>query len=269
MDVRRAHNVLESGVPGREGPAVRPRFRVRPEHVALRRTPLRGTTTGWSCSTTWAPAARSAPTTPSATPRSRATPTTSSGSVDDAGPARRGLRRPLGLGDDRRPRPSPGTGQVRGPGAGRALAALHRRRRLHGRLRARRHRRHARRRLSSNYLGWSSAMAPVIMGNSDRAGARRRADAELLPSRPRHRRALRPGHLPVRQPVGPAEGLGPDPGHAVPRRRHRADGRGRVRRRRDPRQHPGASWRRRGHCPNLSAPDEVVEALEPSCSAAR
>ncbi len=37
--------------------------------------------------------------------------------------------------------------------------------------------------LESNYLGWSSAMAPVIMGNPDAAGAGGGADEQLLPRR--------------------------------------------------------------------------------------
>ena len=38
--------------------------------------------------------------------------------------------------------------------------------------------------MDSNFLGWSSAMAPVIMGNGDRPGAGRGAHGELLPHRP-------------------------------------------------------------------------------------
>ena len=57
--------------------------------------------------------------------------------------------------------------------------------------------------LESNYLGWSSAMAPVIMGNAGPPGARRGADEQLLPRRPRDRRALRARDVPVRQPRRP------------------------------------------------------------------
>ena len=35
--------------------------------------------------------------------------------------------------------------------------------------------------LDSNYLGWSSAMAPVIMGNADRPELGAGADQQLLP----------------------------------------------------------------------------------------
>ena len=43
-------------------------------------------------------------------------------------------------------------------------------------------------RSTSNYLGWSSAMAPVDHGQPGPAGARRGADQQLLPHRPGDRR---------------------------------------------------------------------------------
>ena len=46
--------------------------------------------------------------------------------------------------------------------------------------------------LDANYLGWSSQMAPVIMGNDDRPGAGGGADQQLLPHRPGDRRAASP-----------------------------------------------------------------------------
>ena len=58
--------------------------------------------------------------------------------------------------------------------------------------------------LESNYLGWSSAMAPVIMGNDDRPELGAELSRQLLPYRPGARSSLRPGHLPVRQPRRPA-----------------------------------------------------------------
>ena len=60
--------------------------------------------------------------------------------------------------------------------------------------------------LDSNYLGWSSAMAPVIMGNARPAGARGRAHEQLLPHRPGDRAALRPRDVPLRQPRRPRAG---------------------------------------------------------------
>ena len=106
-----------------------------------------------------------------------------------------------------------------------------------------------------NYLGWSSAMAPAIMGNADRPGARRGADRELLPHRPGDRRALRPRDVPVRQPRRPAAAsrvptlvlqcsddvIAPD---AV----------GRVRAPRRSRARGFVQLAATGHCPNLSAP---------------
>ena len=66
--------------------------------------------------------------------------------------------------------------------------------------------------MDGNYLGWSAHIAPVIMGVPDRPGARRGADEQLLPHRPRDRPPLRPDHVPVRQPGGPRPRA-----HAVPR----------------------------------------------------
>ena len=122
---------------------------------------------GSSCSTTSAPAAR----TPrrsiaSATPRCAATPTTSCRSAG-ARSARRRLRRPFGQRDDRHPRRRRRARPLRHARADRPLAALRRRRRLPRRL----HEADIDGLLDvdgRNYLGWSSAMAPVIMGNDDR-----------------------------------------------------------------------------------------------------
>jgi sigma-B regulation protein RsbQ len=54
--------------------------------------------------------------------------------------------------------------------------------------------------LDSNYLGWSSAMAPVIVGNPDRPELGVRADSQFLPHRSRDPEEVRPRHVPVRQP---------------------------------------------------------------------
>ena len=99
--------------------------------------------------------------------------------------------------------------------------------------------------LESNYLGWSAAMAPVIMGNPDRPGARPGAGQQLLPHRPAGRAGLRPDDVPVGQPgrSGPGHGAHADP--AMLQRRDRA-ARGRsVRARPDPGQHPGHAARYR------------------------
>ncbi len=70
--------------------------------------------------------------------------------------------------------------------------------------------------LDSNYLGWSTAMAPVIMGNPDRPALGSELTDELLPDAPRHRPPVRAGHLPQRLPRRPAPGQRPDPRAPVP-----------------------------------------------------
>ena len=119
--------------------------------------------------------------------------------------------------------------------------------------------------LDSNYLGWSAAMAPVIMGNPDRPAARRRADEQLLPHRPGDRPALRPGHLPrpTTAPTWPGsrtpalvlqcsdDAIAPSRGRRVRARRL-----------------PGSRLvvlQATGHCPNLSAPEETVPPSRRSC----
>ena len=99
------------------------------------------------------------------------------------------VRRPLGQRDDRRPRrrprspsASPGSsssGRRRATSTTRATSAASRGRTSTGLLES----------LESNYLGWSSAMAPVIMGNAGPPRARRGAHEQLLPRRPGDRRA--------------------------------------------------------------------------------
>ena len=54
--------------------------------------------------------------------------------------------------------------------------------------------------LEQNYLGWSRAMAPVIMGTPDRPELAGRVGRDLLPGRPRTRAGVRPRHVPVGQP---------------------------------------------------------------------
>lgn len=54
--------------------------------------------------------------------------------------------------------------------------------------------------MESNYLGWSSAMAPVIMGQADRPELGEELTEKLLPNRPGYRAGVRPGHISFRQP---------------------------------------------------------------------
>ena len=93
--------------------------------------------------------------------------------------------------------------------------------------------------LDSNYLGWSSAMAPVIMGNAGPPAARHRADEQLLPHRPRDRPALRPGDVHLGQPGRPRRRPGAHAGPAVLGGRDRAGRRGRLR---APAASPAAPW---------------------------
>src|SRR3954466_9510501 len=83
--------------------------------------------------------------------------------------------------------------------------------------------------LDSNYLGWSSAMAPVIMGNADRpelgtelTNSFCRTDPDIA--------AHFASVLLLRQPAGPRRGADPDAHSAVRRRRDRSRCRRGVRR---------------------------------------
>ena len=99
--------------------------------------------------------------------------------------------------------------------------------------------------LESNYLGWSAAMAPVIMGNDDRPELGEELTEQLLPHGSRHRRPLRARDVPLRQPRRPAARADAGARPAVLRRRDRAAGRRRVRPRRAARQHARAARRDR------------------------
>ena len=98
-----------------------------------------------------------------------------------ARPHRRGVRRPLGLAMIGVLAEVAAPGAVRRAGDGRAVAAVHRRQRLRRRL-------HGADidglldSLESNYLGWSSAMAPAIMGNPERPELGERAEPASAPS---------------------------------------------------------------------------------------
>ena len=92
--------------------------------------------------------------------------------------------------------------------------------------------------LDSNYLGWSTAMAPVIMGNSERP----ELGQELTESFCRADPAIAKRFAEVTFLSDNREDLArvahPDPGAAVQQRRDRTERRGRLRPRADPRQHP-------------------------------
>jgi hypothetical protein len=82
--------------------------------------------------------------------------------------------------------------------------------------------------LESNYLGWASSMAPAIMGVPERPELGAGAHRQLLPHRPRHRQAVRQGHLPVGQPQGRGEAADAHAGDPVVRRPDRSRGRRRI-----------------------------------------
>ena len=172
--------------PRRPGGGAGARLRLRPEHVAAGRARAGRAATGWCCSTTSAPAARtSSAWTADRYAQPRRLRQGRPGDLRRTGPARRGVRRPLGQRDDRgarRARPS----RSRFAGAGmvapspcyiddRAATAAGSAPRTSTSCWSR---------WTSNYLGWSAAMAPVIMGNPGAARARRGADQQLLRHRP-------------------------------------------------------------------------------------
>ena len=60
--------------------------------------------------------------------------------------------------------------------------------------------------LDSNYLGWSTAMAPVIMGNPDRPELGEELTESFCRTDPAIARRFARGHVPLRQPGGPRAG---------------------------------------------------------------
>ena len=60
--------------------------------------------------------------------------------------------------------------------------------------------------LDSNYLGWSSAMAPVIMGNPDRPELGEELTESFCRTDPEIARRFARGHVPLRQPRRPRPG---------------------------------------------------------------
>ena len=150
---------------------------------------------------------------------------------------------------------------LRAARARRPLAALHRRRGLPRRLHARGHRGAAR---------VAGEQLPRLVerdgagdhGQPRPARARRGADEQLLPHRPGDRPALRPRDVPVRQPRRPRARSGrPDARAAVQRRRDRAHRGRRVRPCARSRASTLVRMRATGHCPNLSAPQETIDAI--------
>jgi sigma-B regulation protein RsbU (phosphoserine phosphatase) len=69
----------------------------------------------------------------------------------------------------------------------------------------------------TNYLGWSAAMAPVIMGNPERPEPGQELTNSFCATDP----GLRPHHVPLRQPGRSGQGPGADPGPGMLTGRHR------------------------------------------------
>ena len=162
-----------------------------------------------------------------------------------------------------------GAEPVRRAGAARAVAALHRRRRTIAAGSADADIDELLESLESNYLGWSAAMAPVIMGNPDRPELGEELTNSFCRTDPRDRAGLRAGHVPVRQPCRPARGHRADAGAPVRPGRDRPAGGRRVRPRR---RSPGSklvTLDATGHCPQLSAPEATAEAIAAFAAALR
>ena len=116
--------------------------------------------------------------------------------------------------------------------------------------------------LDSNYLGWSSAMAPVIMGNPDRPELGEELTNSFCRTDPEIAAAVRARDVPLRQPRRPRA--------RDDARRWSCSARDDViaprvgRRVRAPRSSPDSRLvllDATGHCPNLSAPEETIAAI--------
>ena len=115
--------------------------------------------------------------------------------------------------------------------------------------------------LEDNHMGWSAAMAPSIMGNPDRPELGEELTNSFCRTDPGDRQGIRARHLHVRQQGRPRQGHGSDPDPSMQRGHHRLRGGRKVRA--DSRI-PGSEivfLKATGHCPNLSAPAEVVSAI--------
>ncbi len=175
-------------------------------------------------------------------------------------PARRGLRRALRRRHHRRARRDHGCVPLRRARARRPVSALHRRRRLPRRLRAGRHRwppRCARRQLPRLVADHGAGDHGQPRSTRPRPPAHR----QLLHGGSRDRPALRPRDVPVRQPARLQRRAHAHPRAPVLGRRHRA---------RPPSDSTCTSrsptsrlvqLAATGHCPNLSAPDELADAI--------
>ena len=115
--------------------------------------------------------------------------------------------------------------------------------------------------LESNHMGWSDADGAGDHGQSGPARTRGGADQQFLPNGSRDRQGVRPRDLYFRQPQGSAGRRRTRPWScsAAKTSSHRQEVGDYVNR-----TIPKSRMivlKATGHCPNLSAPDEVVEAM--------
>ena len=211
--------------------------------------PLSRPTTGSCSSITWAPAASDlAAYDPERYGSLDGLRRRRAGDLPRARARGRGLRRALGQLDDRRAR---GRARSRSGSAQLVLvgpvAALHRRRGLRRRVRRARTSTELLESLESNFLGWSSAMAPAIMGNADRPELGEELTDSFCRTDPEIAARFARVDVHLRQPRRPGRrSRVPDAGAAVQRRRDRARRGRRVRARAASRLACSCGWRRPG-----------------------
>src|SRR5918995_3761083 len=208
--------------------ALRPRVRLRPEHVAVRGAGVRGRVPRRPLRPRGGRRLGPVGLRRGAVLVARGLRRRRARDLRRARAGGRRVRRPLGQRDGRRAGGVAAAGAVRPAGARLALAALPRRRRVRRGLPGGRHRRAAR---------VAGEQLPRVVerdgardhGEPGPAGAGGGADRELLPHRPGDRPPVRPGHLPLGQPRRPGPGGHPGPRAPVLVGCHRPHGRGRVR----------------------------------------
>ena len=115
--------------------------------------------------------------------------------------------------------------------------------------------------LDSNYLGWSAAMAPVIMGNAERPELGEELTNSFCRTDPEIAKHFARATFLSDNRADLADVPAARAGAAMFGRRHRAALRRRVR---ASQRCPAAQLvllKATGHCPNLSAPDETIAAI--------
>ena len=114
--------------------------------------------------------------------------------------------------------------------------------------------------LEDNHMGWSAAMAPSIMGNPDRPELGEELTNSFCRTDPEIAKAFARVTFTSDNRERPRQGHGSDPDSPMQRGHHRLRGGREVRQK----PIPGSEivfLKATGHCPNLSAPAEVVSAI--------